>query len=204
LKIISILGFIIVFWALFDQHASSWIEQAKMMDLSLHDIDQTLSFQIPLVGWTFKPLPSKVLPNEIQAANPLLVMVLIPLLNLIYLGCDRLGIRTPPLRRITVGMVVTASSFVAAALIQAQIDRRGAGQLWFVWQLIPYILLTVGEVMVSITAFSLGNVLVALLAYFSGLSLINFFGVFAGCMAGAAFLFGIRSRFYVQKDYTQG
>jgi hypothetical protein len=42
-----------------------------------------------------------------------------------------------------------------------------------------------------------------LLAYFSGLKLVNFFWVFAGLMAAAAVLFGIRSLFYVQKDYPQ-
>lgn len=206
LKIISILLFISVFWALFDQHASSWIEQAKLMDLSF--------------------LEGQVLPNEIQGLNPLLVMVLIPLLNLVYIGCDRLRIPTPALGRMTVGMFLTASSFVAAALIQTRIDSMGSGQVWFAWQIVPYVLLTLGEVMVSITALefaytqapkrmkstimsflnltvTLGNVLVALLAYFAGLKLVNFFWVFAGLMAAAAVLFGIRSLFYVQKDYPQ-
>ena len=50
---------------------------------------------------------------------------------------------------------------------------------------------------------TLGNVLVALLSYFAGLRLVNFFWVFAGLMAAAALLFGIRSMFYVQKDYPQ-
>jgi proton-dependent oligopeptide transporter, POT family len=206
LKIISILLFISVFWALFDQHASSWIEQARLMDLNF--------------------LGAQVLPNEIQALNPLLVMALIPILNLVYFGCDRLGIQTPTLARMTVGMLLTAFSFVAAALIQSRIDTVGPGQVWFVWQIVPYVLLTIGEVMVSITALefaytqapkrmkstimsflnltvTLGNVLVALLAYFSGLKLVNFFWLFAGLMAAAALLFGIRSLFYVQRDYPQ-
>ncbi len=206
LKIISVLFLISIFWALFDQHASSWIEQAKLMDLSLGD--------------------GEVLPNEIQALNPMLVMLLIPLLNLVYLGCDRLGIKTLPLRRITLGMAITASSFAAAALIQHRIDELGPGKVWWAWQFIPYLLLTIGEVMVSITALefaytqaprrmkstimsflnltvALGNVLVALLAYFSGLKLAPFFWVFAALMAGAGVLFGLRAIFYVQKDYPQ-
>jgi dipeptide/tripeptide permease len=206
LKIISILLFISVFWALFDQHASSWIEQAKMMDLHF--------------------LSGEVLPNEIQALNPLLVMMLIPLLNIVYFGCDRLGIRTPALGRMTVGMFLTSLSFVAAAVIQTRIDAAGAGQVWFAWQIVPFVLLTIGEVMVSVTALefaytqapkrmkstimsflnltvTLGNILVALLSYFAGLKLVNFFWVFAGLMAAAAVLFAIRSWFYVQKDYPQ-
>jgi POT family proton-dependent oligopeptide transporter len=208
LKIISVFFLVSVFWALYDQHASSWIEQAEQMDLTLTG-DQ------------------KVLANEVQALNPMLVMLLIPLMNLAYAGCDRLGVRTTPLRRMTVGMFVTALSFVAAALLQVRIDAAGNGEVWFGWQFVQYLLLTVGEVMVSITALefaytqaprrmkstvmsflnftiTIGNVLVALLAYFSGLRLVNFFWVFAGLMAGAAVLFGVRACFYVQKDYPQG
>lgn len=207
LKIISVFFLVSVFWALFDQHASSWIEQAKMMDLTM---------------WGSQ----KVLPNEIQALNPLLVMVLIPLLNLVYFLCDRYGIRTPPLSRMTVGMVIASLSFVAAALIQVAVDAAGPGQVWFLWQVVPYILMTIAEVMVAVTALefaytqapkrmkstimsffnltvALGNTLVALLAYFAGLRLVNFFWVFAALMAGAAVLFGIRGYFYVQRDYVQ-
>ncbi len=224
LKIISVFFLISVFWALFDQHASSWIEQAKRMDLSLHGLDQALSFT--LFGRTFKPLPDRVLANEIQALNPLLVMLLIPLWNLLYALSDRMGVKTLPLRRITVGMFVTAGSFVAAALIQHRIDTVGDGQVWFVWQLVPYLLLTIGEVMVAITALEFaytqapkrmkstimsflnltiaaGNILVALLSYLSGLKLAPFFWVFAVLMACAGVLFGLRAIFYVQKDYTQ-
>jgi POT family proton-dependent oligopeptide transporter len=154
-------------------------------------------------------------------------MGLIPFLNVVYWLCDRLGIKTPPLGRITVGMLVAALSFVVAALIQVRIDALGTGQVWFAWQVLPYLLMTIAEVMVAITALefaytqapqrmkstvmsflnltvALGNVLVALLSYFAGLSLVNFFWVFAGLMGAACVLFGIRGYFYVQRDYPQG
>ncbi len=35
LKIVVVFSMVSVFWALFDQHASTWIDQAKMMDLTL-------------------------------------------------------------------------------------------------------------------------------------------------------------------------
>lgn len=221
LKIISILIFISVFWALFDQHSSSWIEQAKQMNLTL---------------WG----DVKLLPNEVQALNPLLVMIFIPLVNLIYIGCEKMGIRMPALRRITVGMFLTAISFVAAALVQSSIDTAavpgislgGAAsaialeRVWIPWQFTQYAIITMAEVMVSITALefaytqaprrmkstlmsflnltvSLGNVLVALLTYFGNLKLVDFFWVFAGLMTLAAVLFGLRAIFYVQKDYPQ-
>src|SRR5262249_27255003 len=162
-----------------------------------------------------------------QVVNPFLIMVLIPLMNLVYRRIDRLGIRTTPLRRITVGMLITSLSFVATAVLQTQIDRLGEGQVWIVWQLPQYVLLTLGEVMVSVTGLEFaysqapkrmkstvmgfwlltvtaGNVLVVFLSGFHGLSLVNFFWVFAGLMAGAGLLFGLRACFYVPRDYTQG
>ena len=58
LRIASVFFMVSVFWALFDQKASSWVLQAETMNLTL---------------WGFKLLPS-----QIQSANPVLVMILIP------------------------------------------------------------------------------------------------------------------------------
>jgi POT family proton-dependent oligopeptide transporter len=207
LKIITVFFLVSLFWALFDQNASSWVRQAAMMNLTL---------------WN----ETKVLPNQIQALNPLFVMLLIPIMNVVYKALERTGIKTTPLRRMTVGMFLTALSFVTIALLQHRIDAVGLGRVWFGWQVIGYVLLTIGEVMVSITGLefaytqapprmkstimgfwlltvSLGNVLVAVLARFGGLPLADFFWVFAGLMGGASALFGLRSYFYVQKDYPQ-
>lgn len=152
-------------------------------------------------------------------------MVLIPLVTFgLYPGMKRIGLPLSPLRRMTIGMAVTSLAFVAVALIQARLD--GGQRMHVAWQLIPFALLTLGEVMVSITGLefaysqapkrmkstimslwqltvTLGNVLVALLATFGGLELVNFFWVFAGLMALAAVLFGTVATFYKARDYTQ-
>src|SRR5262249_46449402 len=140
-KIISVFFLISVFWALFDQHSSTWIQQATAMDLHL---------------WagrdSFLGVPNLVLkPSQVPALNPLMVMLLIPLMNGVYHLCDRLGLKSTALRRITVGMWITASSFVATALLQQTIDRSPAQSVWIGWQLIQFLLVTTGEVMVSIT-----------------------------------------------------
>jgi len=207
LRIISVFLLVSLFWALFDQHGSTWILQAKMMDLHLTgDI--------------------KVLPSQVQAANPLLVMLLIPFTNkVMYPALERVGIRPTPLQRMTAGMVLTAASFVSAALVQAMIDRAPPTSVWFGWQMIAYVLITLGEVLVSITGLefaysqaprrmkstimgfwlltvSLGNVLVSIIARIA-LPLAQFFWLFAGLMLAAALLFGIRARFYKPRDYVQ-
>ena len=56
-----------------------------------------------------------------------------------------------PLRRMTLGMFVTALSFIAVALIQRQIDASSPQSVSVLWQMIPYVLISAVEVMVSIT-----------------------------------------------------
>jgi proton-dependent oligopeptide transporter, POT family len=208
LKVVSIFfPMIPIFWSLFDQHSSSWIRQSKMMDLTL---------------WA----DMKFDPSQVPALNPVLVMIFIPLMNLLYGLFDRAGLKTTPLRRITVGMVLAAGSFVAVALVQQRIDAAAPGTVSVWWQVVPYVLITLAEVMVSITglefaytqaprrmkstvmgfwllAVATGNILTGLVAQFGGLALAQFFWLFAGLMAGAAVLFGIRSLFYVPKDFAQ-
>ena len=153
-------------------------------------------------------------------------MLLIPLANgVLYPGVEKLGFRATPLRRMTAGMVIASSSFVAVALIQHVLDAGGAGSVHVGWQLLPYVLITLAEVMVSITglefaytqaprrmkstimgfwllAVTLGNKLVAVVSLIK-LPPVEFFWVFAGLMLGAGLLFGLRAYFYKQQDYVQ-
>lgn len=211
-RIISVFLLVSVFWALFDQHMSSWIRQAQQMDL--------------LVNFGFSEVT--LLPSQIQSLNPLMVMLLIPLTSyLIYPMIERLGFALTPLRKMTMGMFVASLAFVCVALIQRAID--GAAEqntVSVLWQIIPYIVMTLAEVMVSITglefaytqapksmkstvmglwllAVSLGNVLVAVLSGFESLSLQDFFWVFAGLMAAAAACFGLFAVYYKYQDYSQ-
>jgi len=167
----------------------------------------------------------KLLPEQISAANPAMVMVLIPLVTFgLYPAMRKLGLEPTPLRRMTVGMLVSGFAFVVVALIQARLD---AGERVSVgWQLIAYFIMTLAEVLVSVTGLefaysqapkrmkstimgfwlltvALGNVLVALLAAFGNLPLVDFFWTFAGLMGGAAVLFGLIASRYRYRDYTQ-
>lgn len=210
-RIISVFLLVSVFWALFDQHMTSWIRQAKQMNLT-----------VDLWFTSFSMLPS-----QIQSLNPLLVMALLPITNFfIYPAMAKIGFTPTPLRRMTVGMFVASAAFVTVALIQRNIDSSDPESVTVMWQIIPYIIMTLAEVMVSVTGLefaytqapkpmkstimgfwllsvSLGNVLVAYLSRFQDLSLVNFFWVFAGLMALAALLFAVFSLFYKYKEYQQ-
>lgn len=208
LKIMSIFIMVSIFWALFDQSGSSWVRQAEMMQ-------------------TVEVLGFKILPAQLQALNPVLVMLLIPVMNYgVYPLVERLGVRTTSLRRMTAGMLLAAFSFVAVAFIQIAIEKAGVGKVNILWQSVPYVIITVSEVLVSITGLefaysqapkrmkstimgfwyltvAFGNMLVSLLAEFGKLPLIQFFWVFAGLMAISGVLFGARAYFFVERDVIQ-
>jgi len=121
--------FVAVFWALFDQTGSAWVLQAQNMDRNLFGIE--------------------VLPAQLQAANPLLVMLLIPLFSyVVYPTIDRVW-RLNELRKIAIGMFITVLAFSIPTWIQLQIDQGGTPSI--AWQLLAYVVLTSAEVMVAVT-----------------------------------------------------
>jgi POT family proton-dependent oligopeptide transporter len=121
--------FVAMFWALFDQTASSWVLQAEKMDRHVFGIE--------------------LLSSQLQAANPLLVMLLIPLFSYaIYPAINRV-FPLSPLRKISLGMFVTVLAFAVSAIIQQQIDAGHSPHIS--WQVLAYFILTSAEVMISIT-----------------------------------------------------
>ncbi len=269
LRILVVFSMVSVFWALFDQHSSTWVEQAKAMDLRLvlptavwsgWVVPGTIAGAVLGALWLFlwvsniripRAVPYTVvgliaawgavaallhfrhpastvldlLPAQISALNPLLVMIIIPLLSLgLYRPLERRGRPLKPLHRMTAGMFLAAVSFAAVAILQAQVEAAGPGRVHVLWQIIPYVLITASEVLVSITGLefaytqapramkstimgfwllsvTLGNVLVAFLAPLQTLSLATFFWTFAGLMAVAALIFAVIASFYRGRSY---
>ena len=121
--------FVAVFWALFDQTGSAWVLQAQHMDRYLFGME--------------------VLPAQIQAANPLFVMLLIPLFSyVVYPAIDRVWQLTE-LRKMAIGMFITVLAFAIPTWIQVQIDQGATPSI--AWQLLAYVVLTSAEVMVAVT-----------------------------------------------------
>lgn len=93
--------FVAMFWALFDQTASAWVLQAESMDR--HWLG---------VNW---------LSSQIQAVNPILILLFIPLFSyLIYPSLNRIFPLTP-LRKISIGFFLTVLSFAVSAYIEGNI-----------------------------------------------------------------------------------
>lgn len=134
LRILIVFALVTPFWSLFDQKASTWIVQANAM-----------TTQVSILGWSFD-----VIPAQMQALNPLLVMILIPFNNFaLFPLLRKFGIEPSPLRRMTAGIVLSAAAWVVVGNLQVAID--GGDPISIAWQIAPYALLTLGEVLVSAT-----------------------------------------------------
>lgn len=127
-KLAPVVLFVGMFWCLFDQTASTFVFQAERMDRNI--------------------LWFEVLPSQIQAFNPFLILVLIPLFTFVIYPTVEKKIRLTPLRKIGAGLFLMIGSFVIIALAQEAIDRGETPHV--AWQLLAYLILTAAEVMVSI------------------------------------------------------
>ena len=62
-------------------------------------------------------------PDQVETLNPLLIVTLIPLFEVtLYPALRYFKVPFPPLRRMTVGLILAGVSFVAAAILQIEID----------------------------------------------------------------------------------
>ncbi|MEN1939517.1 oligopeptide:H+ symporter [Luteimonas sp. MJ246] len=137
LRILIVFALVTPFWSLFDQKASTWIIQGNTM-LIPHD-----AWWWP--SWLIKEAA------QMQALNPLLVMLLIPFNNLVlYPLLRRMGFTVTALRRMGWGIVFSGIAWIAAGVLQLWLD--GGAEVSLAWQSLPYLLLTFGEVLVSATA----------------------------------------------------
>jgi POT family proton-dependent oligopeptide transporter len=211
-KLVVLYVFIAFFWSLFDQGGSAWVLQAKRMDRTLFGVE--------------------ILPSQVQAANPLLIMVYIPLFTYVIYPLLARVFTLTPLRKIGLGMFLAVPSFLISAYIEA---RLAAGDVVNIgWQLVAFLVITAAEVLISITALEfsytqapnrlksvvmavyllsvwLGNLITAVVNGViqnpdgsSRISELQYYLLFAGGMGAAAVCFVIVARNYNVQNYVQG
>lgn len=210
LRLSIIYLFIAVFWALFDQTGSTWILQSENMNRQW-------------LGFTW-------LPSQIQAINPIMILIFAPLFSyFVYPFVNKYIKQVTPLGKISAGLFLAVPSFIIIALVQTWIDNGQTPNIY--WHLIAYAILTASEVLVSITclefsytqapnsmkslimgffmlSISLGNIFTAAVNYFivnpdgsSKLEGAAYFNFFALLMLFTAILFLIVLKYYKPKTY---
>jgi len=115
------------FWALFDQQGNTWEQQAEDMDT-----------------WIFQP-------DQMAFWNPLLIMILIPFFDkIIYPFWRKHHPSVNALHKMALGMVFSVASYIVSAFVQISV-QRSPGKVSVFWQLPQYILISLGEILISVT-----------------------------------------------------
>ena len=210
-RLLIIYILVAAFWSLFDQMGSTWVLQAMNMDRVV--------------------LGYELLPAQIKAVNPFLIIVLIPIFSYwVYPFLERFFSVTSP-RRMSIGMFLAATPFLVTAWIEAQIQMGFSPHIG--WQLLAYLLITIAEVLLVVTcmefsytqapkrmkslvmalfylSISAGNLFTALVNQFiqntdgtSKLTGPSYHLFFAAFMGCAALLFAVYMRLYREEHIIQ-
>jgi POT family proton-dependent oligopeptide transporter len=210
-RLLVIYILVAAFWSLFDQMGSTWVLQAMNMNREV--------------------LGYELLPSQIQAINPFLIIVLIPVFSyIVYPFAGRYFTLTSG-RKMSLGMFLAATPFLVTGWCESQIQ---IGQVPHIgWQLLAYLLLTIAEVMLVITcmefsytqapkrmksmvmalfylSISAGNLFTAGVNQFiqnpdgtSALGGASYHLFFAGFMGCVALTFAIYMKFYKEEHIIQ-
>ncbi|KAM0688626.1 hypothetical protein COBT_000122 [Conglomerata obtusa] len=132
IKILKTFALVPFFWMLYDQQSTTWVEQARKMN--------------PEVSFIF--FSFNIIPAQMQAINGILILIFIPVFTgLIYPTLRKYGYELHYLNKMCLGMLFASMSFFVAAVLEIKLLNN----LNIMWQLPQYILLTIGEVLLSMT-----------------------------------------------------
>jgi proton-dependent oligopeptide transporter, POT family len=210
-NLLILVPFAAMFWALWQQNFSSWVLQADKLDRHMFGRE-----------W---------LPAQIQTVNPLFVLFMLPFTAYVLYPALGKVVRVTPLRRFGAGLFMVIFAFLIVGWIQTRLDAGEKPHV--IWQIAAFVVLTLGEVMVSVThlefaytqapnkmkslvmcsylgSIALGNVFVAQVNHFIQnpdgtvkLQGAAYFFFFVKVMLVVAVLWLIVSPFYRGKAYIQ-
>jgi POT family proton-dependent oligopeptide transporter len=153
-RVFGLFVLVMFFWAIFDQAASTWIFFAETC-MDCH-----------MFGYTVDP-------DQIQAFNPVFIIILLPLVMRFWKYLDRRGVTVRATDKMIVGFVLTAlcmgimalSAWMTGMAEQHTIVKEGKENLiWVVgdankvsvwWQVFAYLVITIAEILISVTGLEL-------------------------------------------------
>jgi len=130
---------VMFFWAIFDQSTSTWIFFAKdYMKL------EVFGFEID--------------PEQVQALNPWLIVILTPWVAYLWTVLDRRGFKVRATDKMLVGFLVTGLCMAVMAYAGFQAGPGEGEKVTVAWQMVAYLALTVAEILISVTGLELAFV----------------------------------------------
>ena len=135
--LLRLLGLFLVvgfFWAIFDQSPSTWTIFAKdHLDLNL-------------LGHQFQP-------DQLQAINPVLIVILLPVVTVGWRVCARFGLHLKPTDKMLIGFVLT--TLTMAIMAAAGFLAGQEGKVSMMWEVAAYLLITIAEICISVVGLEL-------------------------------------------------
>jgi proton-dependent oligopeptide transporter, POT family len=134
---------VLFFWAIFDQHTSTWILFAQ----DYLDLNVSLPF-----GYSYE-----VPPDQIQALNPIFIVTFLPLTVWLWRVLDRKGIRIRPTDKMILGFLLTAVTMgIHAGAGYAAVRPDGSiEKVSILWQIAAFVVITLAEILISVTGLEL-------------------------------------------------
>ncbi len=146
-RLSGLFGLILFFWMVFDQKATTWIYFAKDY------LDTRFTTPFEVFGKTEWRIP----PESLASANPFLIICFVPLLNVLFGWLAKKNIRVRPTDKMIAGFLLTAAAcgIHAVAGTLATNPDGSVSRVPVVWQLGAYVVLTLAEVLISVTGLEL-------------------------------------------------
>ena len=144
-KVLLIYLFLVPFWAMYDQTGSRWVEQGDSMD-------SRIFYQCTFLPDSVRNF--EILPDQMQALNPALILGLIPLFTVAVYPFINKFINLTLVRKIKFGLIIGA--IAAAFPLYFEYHRQGdVIALNQSWQVLAYIIITVAEILISVSSLEL-------------------------------------------------
>ena len=103
-------------------------------------MDKNISF----LFWDFE-----ILPSQVGLVNPMFVMLLVPIVTFAIYPFVNKFFKFSELKKVNTGFFIAALSFFILAFVEGKIHEGETMSIW--WQLLAYLIITIGEILISIT-----------------------------------------------------
>jgi solute carrier family 15 (oligopeptide transporter), member 1 len=146
MKIVGQLGglffLVMFFWAIFDQHATTWIYFAES------HLNLALDFYLFKLEFS---------PDQIQAANPAIIVIFVPIMNIIYRKLAKKGYNIRATDKMLLGFFLTALAMLIHSLAgySATNADGSISKVSVLWQLAAIFVITIAEILISVTGLEL-------------------------------------------------
>lgn len=137
-RILGLFAVVAFFWLVFDQSVSTLTLFAKEhLDLTMRIFGAEI--------YTFTP-------DQVQSFNPMLILILLPVITYSYRLLPKIGLNPRPTDKMFVGFVLTGAT---AAIMSLAGYLAGDGTVSIWWEICAYIIVTIAEILISVTGLEL-------------------------------------------------